>query len=84
MAQDADGKGVSYERLLLPFGFGERVEQIIGEFKASSVEDGFNVANLMSLQSKRISVRIIDVVIDREISNAPAIGRAADYIVDLS
>src|SRR5262245_40710740 len=51
-----------YERLLLPFGFGERVEQIIGLFKAISVEGGFKVTNRMSLQSKRIPVRIIDVV----------------------
>ena len=81
--QDADGKDVSYERLLLPFGFGERVEQIIGLFKAISVEGGFKVTNLMALQSKRIPVRVMDVVIDREISAAPAGGRAADDVVEL-
>ena len=48
MVQDADGKDVSYERLLLPFGFGERVEQIVGSFKAISVEGGFKVKNLMA------------------------------------
>ena len=30
---DADGKEVSFERLLLPFGRAERVEQIIGSYK---------------------------------------------------
>ena len=34
--QDADGKDVSYERLLLPFGSGDAVEQIVGSFKASA------------------------------------------------
>src|SRR4051794_23348534 len=83
MVQDADGKDVSYERLLLPFGFSERVEQIIGLFKAISVEGGFKVTDLMALQSKRIPVRVIDAVIDREIAAAPATRRAADDIVEL-
>ncbi len=34
--QDADGKDVSYERLLLPFGSGGDVEQIVGSYKASA------------------------------------------------
>src|SRR5262249_51519547 len=33
---DADGKDVSYERLLLPFGGGNRVEQIVGSYKTIS------------------------------------------------
>jgi hypothetical protein len=81
--QDADGKDVSYERLLLPFGFGERVEHIVGLFKAISVEGGFKVTNLMALQSKRIPVRVIDAVIDREISAEPVGQRAADDVVEL-
>ena len=36
MVQDADGKDVSYERLLLPFGSGDAVEQIVGSYKASA------------------------------------------------
>ena len=63
--QDADGKDVSYERLLLPFGFGERVDQIVGLFKAISVEGGFKVTNLMVLHSLHVPVRVIDAVIDR-------------------
>jgi hypothetical protein len=82
--QDADGKDVSYERLLLPFGFGERVEQIIALLKAISVEGGFKVTNLMGLHSRNIPVRVIDAVIDREISAAPASRRAEDDIVELS
>ena len=81
--QDADGKDVSYERLLLPAGFSARVEQIVGLFKAISVEGGFKVTNLMALQSKRIPVRVIDAVIDREISAEPAGQRATDDVVEL-
>jgi hypothetical protein len=82
MVQDADGKDVSYERLLLPFGFGERVEHVISLLKAISVEGGFKVTNLMGLHSLHVPVRIIDAVIDREIAAAPASGRAADDVVE--
>jgi hypothetical protein len=36
--QDADNKDVSYERLLLPFGRGDAVEQIVGTYKSISIE----------------------------------------------
>src|SRR5437764_4512747 len=39
--QDGDGKDVSYERLLLPFGKAGTVEQIVGSYKAISVDGGF-------------------------------------------
>jgi len=41
MVQDADGKDVSYERLLLPFGSADAVEQIVGSYKAISIEGRF-------------------------------------------
>ena len=41
MVQDSDGKDVSYERLLLPFGTGNQVQQIVGSYKAISIEGGF-------------------------------------------
>jgi len=41
VVQDADGKDVSYERLLLPFGSADAVQQIIGSYKAISIEGGF-------------------------------------------
>ena len=43
MVQDADGKDVSYERLLLPFGSADNVEQIVGSYKAISIEGGFKI-----------------------------------------
>ena len=62
---DADGKEVSYERLLLPFGSRHRVEHIVGSFKAISLEGGFKVRDLMALQADRVPVTVIQVVIDR-------------------
>jgi hypothetical protein len=43
--QDADGKEVSFERMLLPFGDSNRVEQIVGSYKTISVEGRFKVDN---------------------------------------
>ncbi len=48
--QDADGKDVSYERLLLPFGSADTVEQIIGSYKAISIDGGFKINNLMGIK----------------------------------
>jgi len=81
--QDADGKDVSYERLLLPFGFGERVEQIIASVKAISIEGGFTVDNLMGLQTRRQPVSLINAVIDRAVASAPAGRRTGDEVVEI-
>ena len=62
---DADGKDVSYERLLLPFGRGERVEHIIGSNKAISIEGGFRLHNLMGVKAKSVPVVTVRAVIDR-------------------
>ena len=80
--QDADGKDVSYERLLLPFGFGERVEQIVGSFKAISIEGGFKVRNLMGLQPKSLPVISVQAVIELAVVTAPA-QRPADDVVEI-
>jgi hypothetical protein len=61
---DADGKDVSYERLLLPFGRDDEVEQIIGSYKAISVRDGSAVVNLRALGMSCSSVRVVSAVID--------------------
>jgi hypothetical protein len=81
--QDADGKDVSYERLLLPFGFGERVEQIVASVKAISIEGGFRLDNLMGLQSKRVPVCRVNAVIDHTIASAAADRRTTDDVVEL-
>ncbi|MCP4619993.1 MAG: hypothetical protein GY844_26585 [Bradyrhizobium sp.] len=81
--QDADGKDVSYERLLLPFGFANRVEHIVGSFKAISLEGGFKVNNLMGLQSRSVPLIQIQAVIDHAIAPTPAAPRATDDVVEL-
>jgi hypothetical protein len=75
--QDADGKDVSYERLLMPFGFGERAEQIVGSFKAVSIEGGFKVRNLMGLNARSAPVMRVQAVIDLAVASAP-VGRCVD------
>jgi hypothetical protein len=62
---DADGKEVSYERLLMPFGEGETVQQIVGSFKSISIEGGFKISNLMGLKPKAEPVILVRAIIDR-------------------
>jgi hypothetical protein len=83
--QDADGKEVSYERLLMPFGEGEAVEQIIGFFKSISIEGGFKISNLMGLRPKAEPVILVRAIVDRAFvpAAAPADAPSADEIVEL-
>jgi hypothetical protein len=71
MVQDPDGKDVSYERLLLPFGPADRVEQIVGSYKAISIEGGFKVNNLMGIRPHSLPVVAINAVIDQDIARRP-------------
>ena len=41
------------------------VEQIVGSFKAISIEGGFKVNNLMGLQASSVPVILVQAVIDR-------------------
>ncbi len=68
MVRDGDGKDVSYERLLLPFGPADRVEQIVGSYKAISFDGGFKVNNLMGIRPHSLPVVAINAVIDQEIA----------------
>jgi hypothetical protein len=81
--QDADGTDVSYERLLLPFGFADRVEQMVGSFKAISLEGGFKITNLMGLLASSVPLIQIQAVIDLAIAPAPANRRPTDDAVQL-
>jgi hypothetical protein len=83
MVQDDDGKDVSYERLLLPFGSGDAVEQIVGSYKSISIEGGFKINNLMGLKPKAVPVIFVRAIIDRDIVAAPATRSASDEIVEL-
>lgn len=80
--KDRDGKEVSFERLLLPFGGGGDVENIIGSYKAISIEGGFRVDNLMGLRADTRPVRLLNAVIDQELARRPPGVRVADDIVE--
>ena len=82
--QDADGKDVSYERLLLPFGSAGKVEQIVGSFKAISIEGGFKVRNLMGIKSPATPVPVIRAVIDHDFVPVAAVDHASDDVIELS
>jgi hypothetical protein len=81
--QDADGKEVSYERLLMPFGEGEKVQQIIGSFKSISIEGGFKISNLMGLRPKAEPVILVRAIIDRAFVPAQAGSHSADEVIEL-
>jgi hypothetical protein len=83
MVQDDDGKDVSYERLLLPFGGGKAVEQIVGSYKSISIEGGFKINNLMGLRPKAMPVILVRAVIDRDVASARANPLASDEVVEL-
>ena len=84
MVQDADGKDVSYERLLLPFGSAGKVEQIVGSFKAISIEGRFKVDNLMSITSRTTPVSVIRAVIDLDFVPSAVEHHASDGLIELS
>ena len=84
MVQDPDGKEVSYERLLLPFGSADAVEQIIGSYKSISIEGSFKINNLMGIDTKTTPVSVINAVIDLDFVRGPGGRRAADDIIELS
>ncbi len=84
MVQDADGKDVSYERLLLPFGSAGKVEQIVGSFKAISIEGKFKVANLMGITISTTPVSVVRAVIDLDFVPGEAVQHASGDVIELS
>ncbi|HLG84454.1 MAG TPA: hypothetical protein VKY22_25880 [Bradyrhizobium sp.] len=80
--KDEDGKDVSFERLLLPFGSGETVEKIIGSYKAISIHGGFKVENLMGLRADTRPVRLLNAVVDQDLARRPPGVRISDDIVE--
>jgi hypothetical protein len=82
LVQDADGKEVSYERLLLPFGNAAAVTRIVGSYKAISIEGGFKVRNLMGLRPMAAPTMVVHAVIDREAARRPSGIRASEDIIE--
>jgi hypothetical protein len=84
MVQDQDGKDVSYERLLLPFGGGEMVEQIVGSYKSISIEGRFKITNLMGSCSDATPVSVVRAVIDLELVRVAGDHRGSDDVIELN
>lgn len=84
MVQDPDGKDVSYERLLLPFGSTDTVEQIVGSYKSISIEGSFKINNLMGVRPKAAPVSVVNAVIDLDFAHSPGGRRTSDDIIELS
>ena len=82
--QDDDDKDVSYERLLLPFGRSDTVEQIIGSYKSISIDGGFKINNLMGLKPKAVPVIKIRAIIDRGFVPRAPNRHASDEIIELN
>lgn len=83
LVQDPDGKEVQYERLLLPFGRADRVEQIVGSYKAISTEGHFKIRNLMGMRPRAVPAIMVRAVIDQDIVRSPTHSRASEDIIEL-
>ena len=83
MVRDADGKEVSFERLLLPFGSADSVEQIVGSYKAISIEGGFKITNLMAATPSTTPVRLVSAIIDLDFVRDPAVRGASDDVIEI-
>ncbi|MBR1092710.1 hypothetical protein JQ621_35185 [Bradyrhizobium manausense] len=64
--QDTAGHRVEYERLLLPFGTGSEVTEIIASLKTISIEGRFEIRELMT-RSDLVTAPTLRAVIDREL-----------------
>ena len=83
MVQDPDGKDVQYERLLLPFGSADRVEQIVGSYKTISIEGGFKISNLMAVKPGAPPVSVLKAVIDLDFVRTPVARDISDDIIEI-
>jgi hypothetical protein len=83
MLRDADGKDVSYERLLLPFGNGDHVEQIIGSYKSISIDGGFKITNLMSIEPRIEPGIVVQAIIDLDFVHNADTHAASDDVIEI-
>jgi hypothetical protein len=84
LVQDPDGKDVQYERLLLPFGGAGDVEQIVGSYKAISIEGRFKIRDLMGMRPRAEPAILVRAVIDQAIVRSSQHYRASEDIVEVS
>lgn len=79
---DVNGVPVSYERLVLPFGADDRVQQLIVSLKTISVERRFETKDLMRPDKMHPSY-LVCAVIDRDLDPASARISLADDVVEI-
>jgi len=84
MVRDPDGKEVFYERLLLPFGDADTVEQIVGSYKTISIEGRFEIRNLMGARPEAKPVSVVEAVIDLDFFPGAALRRVRGEVIELS
>jgi hypothetical protein len=82
--QDDEGREVSFERLLLPFGGAGGVEQIVGSYKSISIEGRFTLNSLMGLDACPAPIRLVNAVIDGEPAARPHSYQAAGDVIEIS
>ena len=83
VVQDPDGKDVQYERLLLPFGSADGVEQIVGSYKAISIDGRFKIRNLMGMRPRPVPEIIVRAIIDQDIVRSSTHVRTSEDVVEL-
>jgi len=83
MVKDLDGKDVAYERLLLPFGSGGKVDVIVGSYKTISIEGGFKIKDIMSLSADTPVTAVCAVIDILPTTRAPQIDSSSDEIIEI-
>jgi hypothetical protein len=79
---DVNGIPVSYERLVLPFGAGDKVQQLIVSLKTISAEGRFKTKDLMRPAGQGPST-VVSAVIDRDLDPLSAKLVVADDVVEI-
>lgn len=79
---DVNGIPVSYERLALPFGANDRVQQLIVSLKTISIEGRFETKDLMRAEKQRYTYELC-TVIDRDLDGASSRLQAGADVVEI-
>lgn len=77
---DAHGRLVAYERLLMPFSDGGEVTEIVASLKTISEEGGFEIRNLMRSNDSLPTPKLRSVIDSDLFHRAPSRIEAADLI----
>ncbi|GGI33002.1 PAS domain-containing protein [Bradyrhizobium guangdongense] len=70
--EDADGRKVAYERLLLPFGADDEITELVASLKTISPDGRFDLRNLMT-RTDLVAAPAVRAVIDRGLVGGPVL-----------